>query len=58
MITEMCRRVNLPIAVGNRIRVLALQWAITHNHAQVDMVLVAQAISYAAKNKHLLKRNY
>lgn len=57
MTVEMCRRVNLPISVGTRIRALALEWSIISNQP-FDMVLVAKAISYAAKNKHLLKRNY
>jgi 4-hydroxy-3-methylbut-2-en-1-yl diphosphate synthase IspG/GcpE len=57
MVVEMCRRVNLPLRIGNRIFALALEWSFHSNHP-VDMILVAQAISYAGKNKHLLKEQY
>lgn len=57
MVTEMCKRVNLPLAVGNRIMAKALEWSIISGQP-FNMVLVARGISYAAKNKHLLKRNY
>lgn len=57
MIILMCKRVELPVSVGRRILALAFEWSIINNQP-FNMILVAQAISYAAKNKHLLKRNY
>ena len=57
MVVEMCKRVNLPLRIGNRIFALALEWGY-HVNQPVDMVLVAQAISYTSKNKHLLKEQY
>jgi len=58
MINEMCQRVGLPLKVGSKIYALALTHAMRTTGGFTDMVLVAQAISYAGKNKHLLKEEW
>lgn len=54
-IAEMCRRVGLPVKTGSEIYYMALNCAMKLGSPRADMVLVAQAIKYAADNKDRLK---
>ena len=58
MVEEMCRRAGLPKRTGLKILGFALIAAVRAGHTNKDMVKVAQAISYAGKNKHLLKEEW
>ena len=54
---EMARRVGLSRRFAMKVFYIALRSGLNSSNA-VNMVLIAQAISYAGKNKHLLKEEW
>jgi len=55
---EMARRVGLKREFAIRVFYIGLRSGLNMNTGGVDMVTIAQAISYAGKNKHLLKAEW